>query len=80
MIPGIAFAFHLLSERKYKYEKYIRLMKRLLKRKHGHIKQFFNRVDEIRYADELADEVQNIKNKCEFDDFNLEANSLRNGC
>lgn len=64
----------------YKYENNMRLIKRLLRRKHGHIKQFFNRVDEMRYADELSDELECNKTECKFDEFNLEAKSLRDGC
>lgn len=62
----------------YKYENHMRLIKRLLRRKHGHIKQFFNRVDEMRYADELESNDHN--RECKFNEFNLEANSLRDGC
>lgn len=66
----------------YKYENHMRLIKRLLRRKHGHIKQFFNRVDEMRFADELADKLEcnNYNRDCKFNEFNLEANSLRDGC
>lgn len=34
----------------------------------------------MRCADELADELECRKNECKFDEFNLEANSLRDGC
>lgn len=66
----------------YKYENHMRLIKRLLRRKHGHIKQFFNRVDEMRYADEIADELQSGKYDAQskFNEFNLVPNSLRDGC
>lgn len=66
----------------YKYENNMRLIKRLLRRKHGHIKQFFNRVDEMRYADEIADELSNNEyhGETKFNQFNLQPNSLRDGC
>lgn len=62
----------------YKYENHMRLIKRLLRRKHGHIKQFFNRVDEMRYANEL-ESIDYVGN-CKFNEFNLEENSLKDGC
>lgn len=65
----------------YKYENHMRLIKRLLRRKHGHIKQFFNRVDEMRFADELADELEyNDRRESKFNEFSLQADSLRDGC
>lgn len=63
----------------YKFENHMRIIKRLLRRKHGHLKQFFNRVEEMRYAHEL-DSEDRIKNQCKFNSFNLQANSLRDGC
>lgn len=39
----------------YKYENHMRVIKRLLRRKHGHLKQFFNRIEEMRFAYELMD-------------------------
>lgn len=72
----------LYSMSAYKYENHMRLIKRLLRRKHGHIKQFFNRVDEMRFADEIADDLNiNDYNKGpKINEFNLEAGSLRDGC
>lgn len=65
----------------YKYENHMRVIKRLLRRKHGHLKQFFNRIDEIRYADELRSEMTSINGKqSKFNSFKLQANSLKDGC
>lgn len=61
----------------YKYENHMRLIKRLLRRPSGYVKQFFNRVEEMRFAEELEDGIQ-IESKA--DEFILEANSLRDGC
>lgn len=57
----------------------MRIIKRLLRRKHWHIEQFFNRIDELRYANELESNEES-RNKSKFNQFNLEANSLRDGC
>lgn len=63
----------------YKFENHNRIISCLLRRKHGHIQQFFNRIEELRYAQELeADEEERKKSK--FDEFNLKANSIRGGC
>lgn len=63
----------------YKYENHMRVIKRLLRRKHGHLKQFFNRIEEIRFADELMD-GENYRNQCKFNGFKLKPNNLRDGC
>lgn len=57
----------------------MRLIRRLLRLKHGHIKQFFNRVDEMWFADEIADELQ-CSGDPKLPESNLAANSLRDGC
>lgn len=63
----------------YKYENNMRVIGRLLRRPHGHIKQFFNRIEELRYANELQSDDAN-RNKSKFNSFNLAPNSLRDGC
>lgn len=63
----------------YKYENHMRIIARLLRRKHGHIQQFFNRIDELRYANELESNGSN-KIKSKFDEFKLKINSVRDGC
>lgn len=63
----------------YKYENHMRLIKRLLRRKNGHIQQFFNRVEEMRLADEMygddGSRNETIYNECIF-----KANSLNDSC
>lgn len=64
----------------YKFENYNRIMARILRRKHGHIQQFFNRVEELRYAREL--ETISKKSDAEISklkSYNLKANSMRDG-
>lgn len=65
----------------YKFENHMRVIKRLLRRKHGHIKQFFNRIDEMRYADELRSNMTSISGKqSKFNSLKLQGNSLKDGC
>lgn len=64
----------------YKFENHMRIIKRLLRRKHGHIKQFFNRVEEMRYANKLRSDIRGKGKKTKFNSFELEANSLKDGC
>lgn len=63
----------------YKYENHMRVIKRLLRRKHGHLKQFFNRIEEMRYADELISNEKS-RDKSIHNDFVLKPNCLRDGC
>lgn len=63
----------------YKYENENRIIGRLLRRPHGHIQQFFNRIEELRYANELESSDKN-RRKSKFNEFNLKPNSLRDGC
>lgn len=63
----------------YKYENHMRLIKRLLRRKNGHIQQFFNRCEEMRFAAEL-EENDGILTESRCNEFVFEANSLRDGC
>lgn len=63
----------------YKYENHMRIIKQLLRRKHGHIEQFYNRIEELRYANELEYDDVN-RNKSKFNSFNLVPNSLKDGC
>lgn len=62
----------------YKYENHIRLIKRLLRRKNGHVQQFYNRIEEMRFADEL--ESNEGRNESIIDEFILDPNSLRDSC
>lgn len=73
---------YLYSWSAYKYENHMRLIKRLLRRKHGHIKQFFNRIDEMAYADEIAEElkVEGYNRDPILNEYNLEAGSLSDAC
>lgn len=63
----------------YKYENHMRLIRRLLRRKNGHLQQFFNRCEEMRYAAEL-EENDGIGTESRCNEFILEAKSLRDGC
>lgn len=45
----------------YKYENHMRIIGRLLRRQHGHIQQFFNRIEELRYANELESKHKQIE-------------------
>lgn len=58
----------------YKYENYMRLIKRLLRRESGHIQQFFNRIEEMRFAAEL-EESDGVRTKSRYNEFVLEPNS-----
>lgn len=65
----------------YKFENHMRIIKRLLRRKHGHLKQFFNRIEELRLADELRSNMTSTNRKeSKFNSFKLEANSMKDGC
>lgn len=63
----------------YKYENHMRLIKRLLRRKNGHIQQFFNRVEEMRLADELYGDEES-RNESNFDEFIFKGNTLNDSC
>lgn len=63
----------------YKYENHMRVIKRLLRRKHGHLKQFFNRIEEMRLADELTSTGAGC-NKSVFNEMKIKPNNLRDGC
>lgn len=63
----------------YKFENHMRIIARLLRRRHGHIQQFFNRIEELRYANELESNEEE-RNKSKFNEFSLKANSLSDGC
>lgn len=62
----------------YKYENHMRLIKLLLRRKNGHIQQFFNRIEEMRYADEIQSDDE--KNESRFDEMIIDAGNSGDNC